>query len=567
VLTSLDAAAVHRWCEAGLAALRKHQQEIDDLNVYPVPDGDTGTNLVLTFTSAYEALAAELEQLDDQAAPGTPRTEQEVTRLGRVLRCMARGALLGARGNSGVILSQLLRGLADALAAHPEARGHEVTAALVRAADAGYAAVAEPVEGTVLSVARGAAEAAQRAHSDDLVVVCTAAAHGAADALDRTPSQLEALARAGVVDAGGRGLVVLLDALVGVVTGAAPATTPLARMARDPGLLLVERETGSAEYAYEVQYLLDADDAAVDRLRKALGGLGDSLVVVGTGDGTWNVHVHVNDVGGAIEAGVEAGRPHRISVTRFVDQTSGRTMGEPRPSAGPPIDPDARAIVVVAQGVGIAALLEREGALVVSGGAGRSPSTAEILAAIRSTGAGEVVVLPNDANLLGVADAAAAEARGEDRTVAVIPTRSIVQALAALAVRDADRRFGDDVIAMAEAAGATRWAEVTVASRDALTVAGRCRAGDVIALVEGEVVLVAPGTPDGDVHPLTAASAELLDRLLATGGELVTVLAGEQAPEDVCAVLQDHIAARWPHLEVQCLDGGQPNPPLLLGVE
>ncbi len=187
MLNSLDAAAVRRWCAAGLDALRRHQQEIDDLNVYPVPDGDTGTNLVLTFTSAAEALAAEP---DDGEQPDATAAEHEVTRLGRALRCMARGALLGARGNSGVIVSQLLRGIADALAAQPEVRGRELAGALQRAADACYAAVAEPVEGTVLSVARAAADAASDADSDDLVAVATAAARGAAEALARTPQQL-----------------------------------------------------------------------------------------------------------------------------------------------------------------------------------------------------------------------------------------------------------------------------------------------------------------------------------------------------------------------------------------
>ena len=199
MLFSLDAAAARRWCAAGLEALRLHQREIDDLNVYPVPDGDTGTNLVLTLASAAEALAAEPDELDELNEH--EHTEVEVTRLGRALRCMARGALLGARGNSGVIVSQLLRGIADALAAHPEVRGRELAGAFQRAADACYAAVAEPVEGTVLTVARAAAVAANAADSDDLLAVATAAAQGATEALDRTPQQLPVLARAGVVDA------------------------------------------------------------------------------------------------------------------------------------------------------------------------------------------------------------------------------------------------------------------------------------------------------------------------------------------------------------------------------
>jgi DAK2 domain fusion protein YloV len=549
VLESLDATAVDRWCAAGLAGLRRHQREIDELNVFPVPDGDTGTNLVLTLTAAHEALAelAGAARAADPSPAASPATEDqpgEPTRLGQVLRCMARGALLGARGNSGVIVSQLLGGLADALAGTSRAGGLELASALGQAASAGYAAVAAPVEGTVLSVARSAAEAARETGSDELVTVVKAAAEGAARALARTPDQLPALARAGVVDAGGRGLCVLLDALVEVVTGAAPAAMPV----HPPALLPVHREAGSADYAYEVQYLLDAAGPAVAELKGKLTGLGDSLVVVGAGDGTWNVHVHVNDVGPAIEAGVEAGRPHRITVTRFADSAP--------PARPATVDPAARGAVVVVTGKGLADVFRDEGAVTV---AGPGPSTAELLAAIRATGAGLVVLLPNEASSHGVAAAAADRARAEGVRVGVVPTRSPVQALAALAVRDHRRRFEDDLIAMAEAAGACRYAEVTTASREAVTVAGVCRPGDVLALVEGEVNLIG--------QDLVATCVDLVDRLLAGGGELVTLVTGGDAPDDLAGTVRAHLAQRWPFVEVQVFPGGQPVYPLVVGVE
>jgi dihydroxyacetone kinase-like predicted kinase len=274
----------------------------------------------------------------------------------------------------------------------------------------------------------------------------------------------------------------------------------------------------------------------VDRLKGELAALGDSLVVVGGDGDTWHVHVHVNDVGAAIEAGVVAGRPHRISVTRFSDQMAG---------ADPPAaDPGRRAAVVVAAGDGLARLLAAEGVAVVGG----NPSTRELLAAVRASGAGRVVVLPNDANTRSVATAAAEEAHGLGVHVSVVPTRSPVQALAALAVRDPRRRFEDDVIAMAEAAGACRYAEVCHASREAITVAGPCRAGDVLALVEGEVHLI------GD--DLTHTCRLLLDRML-----------GGQAPAGLGDTLRAHLTEAWPFVEVQVYDGGQPNYPLLVGVE
>ncbi|MEO3924612.1 DAK2 domain-containing protein [Micromonosporaceae bacterium B7E4] len=544
MLETLDAAALHRWCAGGLAALKRHQEEINQLNVYPVPDGDTGTNLVLTMTSAEQAVRLER---DDLGVGGQPAPA-------RVLRLLARGALLGARGNSGVIVSQILRGLADALGDTPEVRGRALARALRAAGTAAYSAVAEPVEGTVLSVVTAAATAAERADTDDLPAVVRAAATAAAEALARTPEQLPALARAGVVDAGGRGLCVLLDALVEVVTGAAPER-PEPAPAPPRRSLAATRETGSTEYAYEVQFLLDADLPAVRRLRAELARLGDSLVVVGdeadaTGTSTWNVHVHVNDVGAAVEAGVVAGRPYQISVTRFEDQLP--EAGPPEPA---PADTPERAAVVVASGPGLAAIFAAEGATVVDG----NPSAGELLGAVRSTGASRVVVLPNDPNTQAVARVAAEEAQPFGISVSVVPTRSPVQALAALAVRDPARRFSDDVIAMAEAAGACRYAEVCHASREALTVAGRCQPGDVLGLVDGEVHLIG-----GD---LVQTCAALLDRLLGGGGELVTLLLGADAPAELAEVLRAHLARRWPFVEVHHYSGGQPFYPLLVGVE
>ncbi|GIF10503.1 DAK2 domain-containing protein [Actinoplanes teichomyceticus] len=525
MLETLDAAAVHRWCDGGLEALRAHQREIDDLNVYPVPDGDTGTNLVLTLSAAREALESALHE-----EPRTP--------LGRLMARMARGALLGARGNSGVIVSQILRGMADSFASAVAVRGAELARALREATDAAYAAVARPVEGTVLSVVAAAAEGAGRIRSDNLVAVARAAARAAAEALDRTPQQLPVLAQAGVVDAGGRGLCLLLDALVDAVEETAsgppvprPAVSPVA--AHEPG--------DCSGQGYEVQYLLEAEPEAVERLRAVLAGLGDSLVVVGDPP-TWNVHVHVTAtaIGPAVEAGVEAGRPHRIRVTPLTGKRSG---------AG------ARGAVVVAAGDGLTALFEAEGAVVV----GRNPSTAEMLAAVHACGAEAVVLLPNDANTHAVAVSAAREAEAAGLHVSVVPTRSPVQALAALAVRDHGRPFADDVIAMAEAAGACRYGEVCTAQRDALTVAGPCRAGDLLGLVDGEVHVIGAD--------LTEVSHRLLDRMLGGGGELVTLVLGADAPPDLADDLRGHVHRTWPFIELQCYAGGQPRYHLLAGVE
>lgn len=278
------------------------------------------------------------------------------------------------------------------------------------------------------------------------------------------------------------------------------------------------------------------------------------------------MHVHVNDVGAAVEAGVAAGRPYRISVTRFAERTAApdavpaaeRTAA---PGVVPAADlrsvpaPGSRAAVVVAAGAGIAELFGGEGATVVPG----NPSTGELLDAIRATAAARVVVLPNDPDTQAVASAAAREAHRLGVRVSVVPTRSPVQALAALAVRDPQRRFSDDVIAMAEAAGACRYAEVCHASREALTVAGPCRPGDVLALVEGEVHLIGSDLVD--------TCAAVVDRMLGGGGELVTLLTGADAPTGLAEAVRAHISQRWPFVEVQAYPGGQPHYPLLVGVE
>lgn len=539
MLPALDDAAVGQWCRAAVAALSAARGRIDDLNVFPVPDGDTGTNLLATAEAAAAAL-------DEAGEGGT----------GSAWALLARGGVLGARGNSGTILAQLWRGLADQLAGQPPADGPTFAAALQKAADTAYGAVADPEEGTFLTVARAGAEAAVAAvvaGRTALGEVVRAAADGARAALEATPGQLAVLRDAGVVDAGGAGLCLVLDALVTTVTGVEPDRPSLARRperghphhAHDHDDLPHQPPPGPGS---EVQYLLaDSDEAAVARLHERLAALGDSLVVVGVdtpGGREWNVHVHVADVGAAIEAGIEAGRPYRISVT---------PLAPVRPPA--PV-PDARAVVAIVPDGRLAELFADEGATVVPCGPD-GVTEDDVLAAVLGSGAAGVVVLPNDPTVTAVASRAAERAREEGRDVAVVPTRSPVQGLAALAVADPARRFGDDVITMAEAAAATRWAEVTVAEHEALTSAGRCAPGDVLGSAEGDVLLIG-------AEP-AAVACELLDRMLSAGGELVTLVAGADGAlaDAVCA----HLTGAHPTVEVTRYDGAPEGIGLQVGVE
>jgi hypothetical protein len=320
--------------------------------------------------------------------------------------------------------------------------------------------------------------------------------------------------------------------------------------------------------AYEVMYLLDADEAAVEALRSRLSDLGDSLVVVGgasagvaqvDGSGTpdarlWNVHVHVDDPGAAVEAGIAAGRPHQIRITHFADQ-----VATCAPASQPPGDGVAVGLVACAAGPGLAALFAQAGAVVVHAGPGRRPSTGEILDAVRRTRARSVVVLPNDPDTLAVANAAAGAAREAGIRVSILSTRAQVQGLAAAAVHDPTRHVDDDVVRMSAAAAASRDGAVTVATRSAPTSAGPCRTGDVLGVVDGDVVVI--GRDVGEV------AVAVLDRLLAGGGELVTLVHGQDADPAAVARVAEHLAERSTDVEVCVLDGGQPRYPLLVGVE
>jgi DAK2 domain fusion protein YloV len=532
VLEVLDGRASRRWARSALAALGDAREQIDALNVYPVPDGDTGTNLYLTFEAACSAVTA---------LP--PETE-----LRAVLETFAKGALLGARGNSGIILAQLLRGWADVLAEHEVMDGAAAKKAMTLADEQAWSAVAEPVEGTILSVSRACARAAAEVPGDRLPDVVAAAVAAARDALARTPEQLAALRRAGVVDAGGSGLLVLLETLEAFLAGH-PHRPRRGRPAALPVVDLSQCDELDADGpAYEVMYLLEAPQDRVATLRSALAGLGDSLVVVG-GGGLWHVHVHVDDPGAAVEHALDAGRPRRIRVAHFAEQIA-RRSARPRTGVG---------LVACAAGPGLASLFEEAGAVVVRTAPGRRPSTAELLDGVRRTGAPFVVVLPNDGDTVAVASAAAGAARDEDIRVTVLPTRAQVQGLAAAAVHDPTHAADADVVAMSAAAGAARDGAVTIAVREAITTAGLCRPGDALGVVQGDFAVVG--------SDLAVVAVEVVDRLLATGGELVTLVRGADADDALVAAVTGHLRRTRRDLEVAVLDGGQERYPLLMGVE
>lgn len=541
MLDTLDATTVRTWCRLALTALGQAREEIDALNVYPVPDGDTGTNLYLTVESATEAVERCF-------------AEQPEPELAAAMTAGARGALIGAQGNSGVILAQWLRGLAEALALGGEPAN--LRKGLLRAAEAAYQAVAEPVEGTLLTVAAAAARAAAQG-AGGLAEATDTAYRAAREALLRTPSQLAVLAEAGVVDAGGRGLVAILGTLSDAVTGKTPMgplRQEFVREVRPAGCEGHERPPGPGHPAFEVIYLLDAPDQALPVLRAELAGLGDSLVV-GGGDGLWNVHVHVDDAGAAVEAGVRAGRPYSIRITHFAEAAARAGESDRETTAG-------RAVLSVVTGAGLAELCEQAGAHVLLADPDRPPASAELVAAVRRCAAHEVILLLNDPELRASAGAAADQLRQDGVRIAVLPTRSPVQGLAALAVHEAARRFDEDVVAMTSAAGATRYAELAVAEGESWTMAGVCQAGDVLGLIDDDVVMIG--------SDLVATGEELLGRMLAAGGELVTLVLGEGAPAELSGLadrLVAHARRQRPEVDTVVYDGRQQSSTLLIGVE
>lgn len=530
-MRALDGAAVAAWASACVHSLEVLRPAINDINVYPVADSDTGSNLLHTMTAARDALRAE------GAVPGA----------GQALARLARGAVRQARGNSGVILSQVLRGLAESVRDAAELDGPGLAAALVHADRVATEAVARPVAGTMLTVLAAVASAVG-GRPGGLADVVTAAAKAAAAALEQTPQQLPMLASAGVVDAGARGLVAVLDALAGLVTGAVaePAHSCEARPAGGgPG--------EPAPYAWEVMYLLEGvAEPRLQGFRRVLSGLGDSVTVAGDGSGGYAVHVHCADIGAAIEAGLDVGRPRAIRVEPLI------TPAPLRAPAGPD-----RAVVALVRGEPLAELLRAEGVAVLAAPGGGEPSVEEMLGLITERAVGQVTILPADARLTEAADATAAHPMIGDREVVVIPCASPVQVLAALAVHDPARRANDDVVAMAEAAAATRRGELVVAAEESITWVGRAYPGDLIGFVDGEVVLVEPAAE----RDLVATAMTVLDRMLAAGGELVTVLTGANAPEGVAPRLAGELREARPEIEFVSYPGGQTDAVLLIGVE
>jgi DAK2 domain fusion protein YloV len=555
-LERLDVHALRAVVTTFRDTVAAHSGGLNRLNVYPVPDGDTGTNMARTL----DAVVTEME-----SAPET---------LDATCDAISHGSLMGARGNSGVILSQILRGLATTIKSQAETTGARFADALGAAATGAYQAVLRPIEGTILTVVRESAEAAREAADRDagLVEVIRVAREAGRASLARTPELLPVLADAGVVDAGGAGYLLLLDSALHVVDGEPlPEPDETEGPSAEALAAVAHRESAEgldvSEQRYEVMYLLDLVDENIDAFKQAWGAIGDSIVVVG-GDGLWNCHVHTNEIGAAIEAALSLdGRPREIRVTDLFSEVAeehekreAEMTGErhTRTRAGGGLPRVTTAIVAVCSGDGLAELfsnLRVQG--IVTGGQTLNPSTAELLETVDRVNADQVIILPNNKNIIPVAEQVDALT---SRTVIVVPTVSMPEALAALVVYDPESDADENAAEMVDAIASVTTGEVTRAVRASRSDAGDIAEGDWIGITRGEGI--ASVAPD-----VVGAALTLVDGLLADGAELLTVITGADATPAVTAEIEGHVAAVHPEVQIEVHRGGQPLYPYLFGAE
>jgi uncharacterized protein len=527
--------------------LSSYREALNGLNVYPVPDGDTGTNMSLTLGSVLAHVEHAVSMED-------------------VARGLADGSLLGARGNSGVILSQILRGFADAFRHEDEIGVPHLVDALDRASTAAYQAVLRPQEGTILTIVREASEAASEAGTtvgNDLAALLERVYSRSEDALERTPEMLPVLRQAGVVDAGGAGLLLLIAAFLEEVTGVEVRLPERLLTAHaDLGALGLGAPGLDRELAglrYEVMFFLETTGDRLAEFRERWSGLGDSIVVVG-GDGLYNCHIHTDEIGPAIEAGVAVGRPRDIRVTDLVEQAgdhevhAGVSGFRPRPEVlESPIG-----VVAVVSGPGLVGVFTELGVqAVVSGGQTMNPSTEDLLAVVESIPADCVVVLPNNKNIVPVAE----QLDGlTTKSVVVVPTRSVPQGIAAMLAYSPTGSHLDPLVDdMAAAASSVVDGEVTRAVRDAVVEFGRISQGEWLGIADGTIVV-----SDRDQQTVLRG---LVASILPVGAELLTVYVGEHAEPSASKALEAWLGELHPLLEVEFVAGGQPLYPYLVSVE
>lgn len=531
--------------EYGYHLLAANKEEINRLNVFPVPDGDTGTNMLLTLEAALQA-----------------GKQADSTRADEVAQAVYRGALMGARGNSGVIFSQCLRGVADGLAGAAVMTGPGIVQALRVASDSAYAALQEPQEGTMLTVSRDTAEACEALPPDAAVQDVLATAVAAAErSVARTPQLLDVLRDAGVVDAGGQALWLLVEGARRYVTGESVEQVELPTSER--ALLPEIAAVTETLYGYCTGFLVSGADLDVMEMRHAVAERGDSVVVVGDED-LVRVHVHTENPGAVLDLARGAGNLHRIEIFNMDDQyeraqsalADGDLPGIEVAAPQAPRESREQCVVAVADGEGLREVYEQMGATVVSGGPTMNPSTQEIHAAIVAANANHVLVLPNDKNVILSAEQTRDLA---ECVVHVLPTYSMAQGIGTLFAFQVDSDPSENVAAMRDAAESMQYGSVTLATRDATVDGVRVLQGQWLALANGHVCAAEDA--------LESALLAAVESMGSDSSELLSCYFGADVSEDEAQTLVDQAQAAFPNLEIEVIYGGQPHYPYLLTLE
>ncbi len=545
-----------RWRAAllgGTARLEQQREAVNDLNVFPVPDGDTGTNMLLTM----QAALAGIDPAADEA--------------GAIGKQAARGALMGARGNSGVILSQIIAGMARALEGHRESDAQTMARALTEAAEAAYGAVAQPVEGTMLTVAREVGRAAEQAaaESPDVVTTLRRATTAAAEAVRQTRYQLQVLTEAGVVDAGGEGYRLILEGMLlaetdGIEMNLGDVATPvMPAIGAMAGGTAGDGDADGEGWGYCTQFLITGRDLDMDHIRQTIQSLADWSVVVGDSE-IIRVHGHTEDPGQMLSAMVGNGRLADIHIEdmdlqvleREARQAQGPAEPEVADETAPPVP---LATVAVAAGEGLGAVLRSLGVSeIVRGGQTMNPSTEELLAACTAANATQVLILPNNKNVILAAEQVA-QLVPDDVSVTIVPTKTVVQGIAAQLAFNSEESPDENAAAMTEAAEAVCTIELTYAVRDSTSGNLAVREGEAIALVDD--LLVAHGADQ------IAALRGALDTLETDDYEVVSVYPGADAEPDTTDALVARLEEWLPEAEIEVTPGGQPHYHYFIGLE
>jgi len=534
-ILACDGQGLKRLIWAALAWLERHADVVNSLNVFPVPDGDTGTNMLLTLQAAWEEIA-----------------ESPEDNVGAIARAVAHGALMGARGNSGVILSQILRGMAKSLDNKPTFNSADFAAALQEAVVTAYKGVIKPVEGTILTVVRETAEAVSTAvqESDDLRHVLEVAVKAARESVARTPSLLPVLREAGVVDAGGQGLFIILEGMHRYIRGESVSEDKALAAAVDL------RPVGEGEeYGYDVQFIIQGENLDVDEIRRQISAMGESVLVVGDHN-TVKVHIHTPEPGTPLNYGASLGSLSKIIVENLQEQYQEFILSRSAPPVSTAEVCDI-ACVVVAPGSGLKRVFESLGAgAVVSGGQTMNPSTEELLRAVDSLPTDNVIILPNNSNIILAAQQAQSLS---SKNVRIVPTKTIPQGISALLALNYQADLDTNVRLMTQAAENVRTAEVTVATRDARINGLEVKSGQVIGLLDDK--LTAVGSSDEEV------ALQLLEQVDLDEAEIITIYYGEHVSQEQAQALADQITARYPDLETELVDGGQPYYHYIISIE